>query len=152
MGTWSELFSRMCCVLHSGWKYISQNCTISWPTERALSENLSKSTLNKSLPLSIECQWELLSRYGVGWILELVYFCVVLNWACLRLGLKGRRRSTRKKVFWKRNVVPMASLMGKWMGGKAIPALPRLREAYLSGRIVFVLSQDSVLPSCIFAP
>lgn len=60
MGTWSELFSRTCCVLHSGWKYISQNCTISWPTERAISENLSKSTLNKSLPLSTECQWELL--------------------------------------------------------------------------------------------
>lgn len=66
------------------------------------------------------------SRYGVGWILGLVYFCVMLNWACGGLGWgTGGGGALGIKVFRNRNAVQMVWVMEKWMERRAIPALPQ---------------------------
>lgn len=63
------------------------------------------------------------SRYGVGWILGLVYSCVVLNWACGGLGWGTGGGALGIKVFRKRNAVQMVWVMEEWMERRAIPAL-----------------------------
>lgn len=95
------------------------------------------------------------SRYSVGWILGLVYFYVVFNWSLCEAWAEGQEEEHWEKGFQEEECYPNGVTDGEMDGEKGSSCITkglRLREAYLSGRIILILCQDSVLASCIFAP